>query len=469
MSTLKIKNGYSWLITDNTDVKLKLWRVLRFRDKGYFHNAAYKMRLWDGYVDFFDRESGRFLTGLLHEIKMALKHYNVNYVEEDLREPFNFTIQEADKSFLPNVKELRDYQVEYINQAIKHQRGIIFAPTSAGKSNIMVGILKALGKTPTLVLCPTKDLVEQNYDEIRKNGIMNVGRINSDHNDPNLITCMTYQSWHKYKKYSKSVKALIVDEIHDMMSKGPKAIYRQLDNCSVRIAMSATPFKFGGTDSKQKYEVKGHIGPVFFVKSMKGGKPTTKGLQERNILSSADLTFYEYNTDNKMPPYLLYVDVVTHGIAENLEFHNLVARRAMTLNGRTLIMVDRIRQGDLLHERIPGAVWVRGQDTTKTRKEVIQTLKTGQGNIVAIATAKIFNTGVNVFLHNLINAAGGKADHTIIQRLGRGLRTADDKTNLQYYDFYFKHNEYLEKHSEMRVKILEKEGHKVVIKKELDF
>ena len=69
------------------------------------------------------------------------------------------------------------------------------------------------------------------------------------------------------------------------------------------------------------------------------------------------------------------------------------------------------------------------------------------------------------FCHNLINAAGGQADHMIIQRMGRGLRTADDKDILKYFDFLFKTNKYLEKHSEKRIKILKKEGHEVTVEK----
>jgi superfamily II DNA or RNA helicase len=35
--------------------------------------------------------------------------------------------------------ELYDYQVDLINQVIKHRRGVIYAPTSAGKSKVMFG------------------------------------------------------------------------------------------------------------------------------------------------------------------------------------------------------------------------------------------------------------------------------------------------------------------------------------------
>jgi superfamily II DNA or RNA helicase len=76
---------------------------------------------------------------------------------------------------------------------------------------------------------------------------------------------------------------------------------------------------------------------------------------------------------------------------------------------------------------------------------------------------------LSVHLHNLINAAGGQAEHVIIQRFGRGLRVADDKELLNYYDFVFEINEYLYTHSQRRIRILEHEGHNIEIKKSLDF
>ena len=67
---------------------------------------------------------------------------------------------------------------------------------------------------------------------------------------------------------------------------------------------------------------------------------------------------------------------------------------------------------------------------------------------------QILNTGVNFHVHNLVNASGGQANHQIIQRMGRGLRTIDDKEILNYYDFVFKIYDYLEKHSLKRITIL---------------
>lgn len=197
-----------------------------------------------------------------------------------------------------------------------------------------------------------------------------------------------------------------------------------------------------------------------------GGKLTTKGLQERNILASAECTFFEVR--EPQIPYDIYLDAVTRGIAENDYFHDLVTKLVSKLTGRTLVIVERIEHGDRLQERIPGALWVRGQDTIETRKEIIERLKVDQQNVVAVATAGIFNTGVNVFVNSLVNAAGGAAEHQIIQRFGRGLRRAIDKEHLQYYDFMFLINDYLLDHSKKRIKTLKKEGHVVKVYKDLD-
>jgi superfamily II DNA or RNA helicase len=112
---------------------------------------------------------------------------------------------------------------------------------------------------------------------------------------------------------------------------------------------------------------------------------------------------------------------------------------------------------------IPDSLWIQGKDDAETRKSVIKLLQKSE-QCTAIATQQIFNTGINVYVHNLINAAGGQADHQIIQRMGRGLRTAKDKEILNYYDFVFEINDYLEKHSKKRMKILATQGHNVEVK-----
>lgn len=471
---LKIENGYSQLFTDNQKLKDILWGAMRHRERNYFHNVRYKMKLWDGYVDFFKKETGKFLTGLLPEVKMALKQMKIEYTVTDNRNAVKFTVDKVDKDWLnkhiqPGMKpvELRDYQIDYINQSIRNYRGVVYAPTSAGKTNILIGVLLALPKdTPTLVLANRKSLVDQNYDEIKMWGIKDVGRFYGDHKEIRNITCATVQSAHLLKAHFPKIKCIFVDEIHEMMSKKPRAVYNACKNASVRIGMSATPFKFGERDKVQKYEVKGYIGPVFTASNTETGRLSTKDLQAREILASAECAFYPVHEPSI--PYHTYMDAVTDGIANNMILHEMTRRLVNTLEGRTLIIVERISHGDLLNDLIPGSLWVRGQDTIETRKGIIKRLKEDTGNTVAIATSGIFNTGINVFVHNLINCAGGQAEHQIVQRFGRGLRVAGDKKHLKFFDWYFTINDYLEKHSTKRMQILEKEGHTVTLKEKFD-
>ncbi|RTK96720.1 MAG: hypothetical protein EKK64_03170 [Neisseriaceae bacterium] len=340
-----------------------------------------------------------------------------------------------------------------------------FIPTH--NTNIMIGILKTIPpNTPTLVLQNRVSLAQQNYDEIVNWGFPNVGCLWGGAVKPDIITVASVQSIGKIEKMLPKVKVLIVDEIHDMMSNLPKAVYKRLKAADVRVAVSATPFKFGGKDQVQKFSVRGFFGPVLKVKSTETGILTTSELQNRGILSTSKCIFYPIR--EPQIPHDIYLDAATRGIAENFEFHKIVKKLADNQSGRTLILVDRIAHGDTLHNMLPNSLWVRGQDTMETRKEVIKKLQKTKGNIVAIATHHIFNTGVNVFVHNLINAAGGKADHQIIQRMGRGLRTANDKEELNYYDFVFEINDYLKDHSMKRIKILTDEGHEIKIM-EVDF
>ena len=472
-NTLKLGTVYSHFRSENLEVKRTLYKALRFREKGYYHSPAYRQRRWDGYRNFFTLKTGQFLTGLLPEIKLALYKMKCEYDIVDTREPLEFALNKIDESFLWDRKHekpvvLRDYQVDLTNQALKYKRGLIHAPTSAGKTAVLISLLKCLPpKTPVLVLVDTKELVHQNYEEIKHHGFDDVGMFFGDAKEPNYITVCLINSAPKLQKLYPMVRAIFVDEIHDMLSSRCIKLYKALNNADIRVAFSATPFKFGGRDKCHMFKVKGHIGAPLRTETVEGGKLTTKRLQEREILSAVDCTFYQIDSPQRQ--YDIYMDAVTYGIAQNDHLNQSVAKLVQKLKGRTLLVVERIEHGEYLQNLIPGSFWVHGSQKKSIRKSAIEDLKTHKGDFVAIAVDKIVNKGVNVFIHNLVNVAGGKADHQVIQRLGRGLRTADDKEKLHYYDFYFTLNPYLEKHSKERVRVLEGEGHKVEIKDEFDF
>ena len=339
---------------------------------------------------------------------------------------------------------------------------------NSGKTAIMVGIMHALPPgTPTLFMTKGKDLVEQNYEVMQKWGLKNVGMLHGTHKKPNIITCTTVESAKKLEKLFPKIKCLIVDEIHLCMSKVPLGLYKKLKKTPIKIAVSATPFKGNAKAERliNRFKVKGYFGAPFKTRATDSGELTTKELQERGILSASDCIFYEI--DEPQLPYAVWQDAVEFGISQNKVLHKMVKQLVDELPGRTLILVERLKQGDEIKKRIPRASWIKGEDKMDVRKAVIESLKKDE-SAVAIVSQKIITAGLDVKIHNLINAAGGKASHSIIQRMGRGLRTAGDKDILNYRDFFFNTNDYLRDHSEIRVRTLRAEGHQVEIKEDLE-
>lgn len=474
MNVLKLQNIYSWLLSDDQDLKDLLWKAFRFRRKGYYHSPLFKQRRWDGFDAYVARDSGRFLTGLLPEVKLALERRRVSYRVVDERGGFSPEVTDVDDQFLnrwlkPGATPvtLHDYQVDYINQVASEPRGIVRSPTGSGKSLCIVGVLKTLPpNTPTLVMTRSTDLCHQLYEDIGSWGFERLGKcIGSRKKDfrPDIITVANVDSVHKIEALLPHVRALVVDEVHTMVSKVPKAVYKRMPRAYMRVGVSATPFKFGETDKSQKCEVKGFFGPVI---NYRGRALTTRELQEREVLSSSRCVFYPVGEPQL--PYETYIDAVTLGIAESVPFNRTVARLAKKLKGRTLILVERIAQGEMLSQLIPGAHWIHGKDNADAREGVIRRLQDAD-HFVGIVQQQLISAGINLFIHNLINAMGGAATHQVIQRVGRGLRRAGDKESLNYYDWVFNINHYLANHSFHRIKVLRGEGHEVVLKEEVDF
>jgi superfamily II DNA or RNA helicase len=334
-AAIKVTNTYSWLVTDTLRIKELLHKGLRFRAKNYFHSRLWKQHLWDGYDEFFKKDTGRFLTGLLPEVEFALKELKCEYVLKDERTPPAIICTEIKPDFLekrnPNPKKpfiLTDYQCDLPSQAVIQKRCTIQAPTSAGKTAIMMSVLDCIDpKTLTLILAGRVQPVVQAYDGLKEWGFDRVGRVYGKFNNPDIITCANVDSIHKLEPLLPHIKCLIVDEVHDkIITATGKKILAKLTGCGMRIAVSATPFKFDGNDKTHKFFVKGYFGPLLKTQSASAvdGVIQTKKLQESGRLSKSKCTFYVIRTPEL--PFELYQDAVTKGIAQNWEFHRTIAR-----------------------------------------------------------------------------------------------------------------------------------------------
>lgn len=477
-SVIQVDNVYGRLVSTDRDLVNTMHEKLRFRPPNFFHNEAYRKKKWDGWKEFFDLKTGRFLAGLLPEVLAVFKILNKPYTLIDDRTPVKWARDSVDDQFLNEFLpsggtpiDLHDYQPDLVNKCIRQNRGIVKAPTGAGKTYILVSVLKCLPpKTPTLFLTKNASLVHQNWKEMKEWGVEGLGRWYGKYKEPNFVMCATVhkETFISLRKLLPKFRVVVVDEVHDCMSKIPMAAYKKMINAGIRIGISATPFKYHEKKINEvhKYEVKGCFGPVFKTKTTASGELTTKDLQDRNILSASDC--FVYPVTHPVLAYEPYQDAVKLGIEQNLHFHDIVARLSKTCPGRTLIVVERIEQGNYLKQLIPGSTFIQGAVSLKEREPILNSLKEGDRSVV-IAMRHIITAGINVRIHDLINAAGGQGAHNVIQLMGRGLRPANDKDKLRYHDFMFLINDYLREHAEWRVEVLQKEGHNVTILDDIDF
>ncbi|KAN0028625.1 hypothetical protein ACTFIV_010471 [Dictyostelium citrinum] len=438
---------------------------------------------------FFNQKTGAFKTGLLPIITSHLKDLNIDYDHFDEREPLPQLYENwndiqnnnqnndndddsdglqpkiIDNEFLSDAGvTLYDFQVDTVNFALSNHRGIIKCATGGGKTLILAAFIKALGPdVPIVILVSKRSLVTQIYKVLKELNICKAGRNSSDFSEVGMITISTVRSAHKIPEHVKNCKVLIVDEVHEFSGPFAEKVFKLFENAYCRLGFSATPFK--NEDPVHNHILTSNFGTLLC-------DITTKELTKINILSGAIIHFYPINAPIiKFEKGSHFQNMENELISQNQYLNESIVKIVDKIeSGRIMILVKRISHGDELFKLLPNAYWIKGEDDQETREHVIKKLRESNPNkkVVAIFSS-IGNVGIDVKIHHLINACGGKDPNTTIQKLGRGLRKADDKTHLDYHDFNFSYkvNKSLNDHSKARINTLKNEGHKLIIEEEL--
>jgi len=433
---------------ENLDLKWRqrLHQKFKYQVPYAFHLPSVKLGRWDGKIAFFGLGGTTYLY-LVDQILPILEDGGV-YVDLDDRRPkseLEFT--RVNKDYLSQIKwpdnhpcagqpiELRDYQVETINKFLEDPQSIQEIATGAGKTIITASLCKLVedyGRTLTIV--PNKSLVTQTEEDFISceldTGVYygdrkEVGRYN---------TIATWQSLNvlekkaknehstEFKEFCEGINTVIVDEVH--MAKADvlkRLLTGPLAHCQIRWGLT-------GTVPKEEYEymgIKVSLGEVTH-------RIPAKELQDKgvlanchvNVLQTLDtLQFKNYQEELK---WLTTDDKRMSWIADTV---NHVAT-----SGNTLILVDRISAGELLQKKLKDSVFISGSTKNTERKEHYDEVSTTQNKII-IATYGVASVGINIpRIFNLVLIEPGKSFVRVIQSIGRGIRKAEDKDNVQIWD-----------------------------------
>jgi len=385
-------------------------------------------------------------AGLAKEIILFCKNNNIKIEKfEDKRTHFDFQVKEwtddeLRKLFDPKFKYV-EHQVRALKAMLKTNKGICCLPTSAGKSRIMAAWLK-LTNLPTLILTDRSTLGAQLAQDFRDQGI-DCGFCSGNGVRQGYCIVSTIQS---VKKLDVSkFQMVLVDECHRSSSKSFQDFLKTF-GCPLKYGFSASPSNGNLLDFAKIRQQLGSI--IIQVKADELIENEVMAKPHINLVKVDCPETFDYPSANDLG--------IVHNKTRNNIIRDIVEKHRE--EGYICILVRILEHGEELEKTIPGAVYLKGEDSLNKRLEIIN--KFNNGEIPVLIGTNIIQEGISISnMKTLIMASGGKAQTSTIQRIGRVLRITSNKKEANFYDFIDMNNKYLFKHSKQRLTLYKKEGY----------
>ena len=435
--------------------------------------SQYRSRHWDGKIRLLSTHTGEIYVGLLDKVidKLSLHNYTYEFRENKFYgQPYeiNETISyEGVKDYMSSIcsHSPRQYQIEGVYDALRHNRKLLISPTASGKSLMIYSIVRYYvdkGQKILLVV-PTTSLVEQMYKDFQDYGWdadSYCHRIYSGREKTNEhpVTITTWQSVYKLERsFFEDYGVIIGDEAHLFKSKSLVEIMTKLHHAKYRFGFTGT---LDGTQT-HKWVLEGLFGPSYKVTK-------TDELMRQGHLSQLDIQCIVL----KHPPqkFEKYEDEIQYLISHE-QRNKFITNLSLDLKGNTLVLFSRVEaHGAILYEKINNikrndrkVFFIHGGVDTEER-ELVREITERETNAIIVASYGTFSTGINIRnLHNVIFASPSKSRIRNLQSIGRVLRKGKNKTKAVLYDIaddisYKSTKNYTLNHLIERIKIYNEEN-----------
>lgn len=470
---LAIENLHTRVIRAEEAELTWLGEYLSFRDASAFFRKKGK---GSDKVQLFNAFAQSFPTGLLPLVQKAAP-------EE------GFTVDVLDKRGAPLVRDasanlgwLRDYQLTAIDRVQERERGILWMPTGAGKTEVAAGLTLAY-PVRWLFVVHRAGLMDQAARRYELRTKMPAGRIGEGEwnvpEDTGLV-CATFQTLASAldKKDPRalsllaSAQGLMVDEAHVLPAGTFYRVAMATPNARLRVGLSGTPLARGDNRSTMAIAA---LGPVIY-------RIRTELLIERGVLARPTIHMVQVHERSDKPTWQgVYGEAIVRSSYRNKH----VIEAAKRAQKPALVFVKEVAHGkrltkDLIKAGIP-ADFVWGTHSTEWRNARIRDLVAGRLEVLVCSV--VFQEGIDIpELRAAVFASGGKSIIAALQRLGRGMRVernargevvkgtfeawdiADNGCGCTSYAKGDPHQgcKWLERHTRERLKAYASEGHSVV-------
>jgi DNA repair protein RadD len=345
---------------------------------------------------------------------------------------------------------LRPYQQQAADTAVHMLRTqnnpfIVVMATGAGKSLVIADICRQLNE-PVLVLQPSKEILEQNYDKLRSYGIEDVSIYSASLGSKEIskFTYATIGSIYKKPELFQHFKYVIIDECHLVNPKNLQGMYTtflRAIGCRTVCGLTATPYrlcqKFFREGSEMYYtahlKMINRIYPFFFKNIVY--KIETADLIRDGYL--AEIEYFNYSKGDEMQDLEVNstgADFTTESLEKfwtDARLHRLadVIQHIDKNCKRNLIFCSSLRQANRTKEMLEmmgiRSLMVDGKTPMKERSAMVQLFK--DGVFKHMINVGVFTTGFDVpVLDNITLARPTMSLALYYQMVGRGVRIDPD-------------------------------------------
>lgn len=310
-----------------------------------------------------------------------------------------------------------DYQFEAMWHVAEYEWGLIEAPTGSWKSHIVMRIANYF-KAKTLIICPTKKLVKEMYDKFKEFTNYVPWTYYSDGKDIRDITITTHASFTQDIGTNNNLKwfnIVIVDEADDKLStKMIEAICKC--DCDILVGMTGTPNR----QDLHKEDLVLVFWPYIQV-------------WEYQMLPNK-IRHHIYRRDNDEAGSIDYTNRHTQResiLNNNVRFETVVKNiKEITDNHYiSLILLDRHTEIEKYSEQFPNALVITWHTKIADDEAGIERLKR-TGWIIIGSIKKMYRWVDIPEVDNVIIASPIRFNGTVIQSIGRALRSHPDKKSV---------------------------------------
>jgi superfamily II DNA or RNA helicase len=356
--------------------------------------------------------------------------------------------------------EPRPYQQEAIGGWQQSgRRGVIILPTGAGKSLVAQMAIEQTGRS-TLVVVPTLDLMNQWYDLLLSCFQAEVGLIGGGYFEVGAITVTTYASaFRLMERLGNQFGLVVFDECHHL----PGSVYRYAAEMAIapfRLGLTATPERADGADRMLEQL----IGPIVYrreAQDLAGEYLADYSVVRLNVqLSPEERAVYERERNvfrqflrdrgldlSSLRGWQMFIAASARSEAGRraMQAYRESKRIALGTDAKLRVLarlLARHRQDRVLIFTAENEMVYRiseqflipaitHETAIKERRQWLEAFN--QGTVLALATSKVLNEGVNIpaaAVAIVLSGSGSSREH--IQRLGRILRKQPGKEATLY-------------------------------------